>query len=55
MFTFLPYRFEYHKSCFSEEDNFTVVLLCVKAVGKKKLMQKCINAFFLSPVNLNKV
>lgn len=50
----LTYRLEYHKSCFSEEGNSTVVLLCMKAVEKKKLIQKCIN-FFLPPVNVNKV
>lgn len=42
----LTYRFEYHRSCFSEEDNSTVVLLCMKAVEKNKLLQKYINAFF---------
>lgn len=43
---YLTYSFEYHKSCFSEEGGTTVVLLCMKAVEKKKLIQKCINAFF---------
>lgn len=50
----LIYRFEYHKTCFSEEDNSTVVLPCMKALEKKKLIQKCLNAF-LPPDNLNKV
>lgn len=38
--------------CFLEEDNSVVLLPCMKAVVKEKLMQKSVNAFFVTLDNL---